>query len=161
MTKKIPLSHGRFATVDDCDFEKAGQMRWDIAEGYAWCRSSGNYIQLANLIMPPPKGLVIDHINRNKLDCTRQNLRIATEKQNSVNKGKVRRINLRSKYKGVSINLKNGRHYSRWIVRITESGNTHYKGGFRNEEDAAREYDRIALQYFGEFASLNFPLEQT
>ena len=94
------------------------------------------------------KGMVIDHINRNKLDNRICNLRIITAKENSYNRTK--NANSENKYKGVQ---KRGNKY---IAVITKDGIKKEIGGFLTEEDAAKTYDMMSEELFGEFAGKNF-----
>ena len=58
-----------------------------------------------------------------------------------------------SQYVGVCYS----KHEKRWKANITYLRKTYYLGGFFNEEDAARAYDKKALELYGETANLNFP----
>ncbi len=51
-------------------------------------------------IMDPPKGKVVDHKNRNRLDNTRINLRVCTHAENTQNARNIQ--GTYSRYKGVS-----------------------------------------------------------
>lgn len=94
-----------------------------------------------------PKGMVIDHINRNRLDNRIENLRICTPKENSYNSSK-RNSN---KYKGVKNEGKNG-----FSVSISKDGKTYRYKNIPTEKEAAQIYDMIAEDLFGEFAGKNF-----
>lgn len=94
------------------------------------------------------KGIVIDHINRNKLDNTHNNLRIISSKENSYNRTK--NSNSNNKYKGVQ---KRGNKFS---AVITKDGIRREIPGFNTEKEAARIYDMMAEEMFGEFAGKNF-----
>jgi hypothetical protein len=91
---------------------------------------------------------LVDHIDRNKLNCTRANLRIATKSQNAVNKTKDRR-NATSKYKGVS------KARNKWKASITVNGKTIYLGTLDSERAAAILYNEAAIKHFGDYAVLN------
>jgi hypothetical protein len=102
-----------------------------------------------------PKHHVVDHINRNGLDNTRENLRIVTRKQNACNRSKKK--NTSSKYKGASYNKKR----DEWKSFITIDGKLKHLGTFDNEMEAAEMYDRY-LAYRkqedpNEIRELNFP----
>jgi hypothetical protein len=96
----------------------------------------------------------IDHCDGDGLNCRDENLRIATPKQNQGNKRL--QINNTSGYKGV--------HWfpqtQKWVVRIKREGKCIHLGYFFDKKDAARAYDRAAIEQFGEFAVLNLPEER-
>ena len=104
-------------------------------------------------IAKTPDGLYTDHINGDTQDNRRCNLRVCTNSQNQMNKGKNK--TLKNKYKGVEKFTD-----TCWRAQITPNGKRVHIGSFRTEEDAARAYDRKAKLYYGEFARLNFPDEQ-
>lgn len=91
---------------------------------------------------------LVDHINRDKLDCRRDNLRIATKSQNAINKTKDRRI-ATSRYKGVS------KARNKWKASIQVNKKTIYIGTFDTERAAAILYNDAAREHFGEYAVLN------
>jgi hypothetical protein len=94
----------------------------------------------------------IDHINGNGLDNRNDNLRPASKQQNAWNARPMRKKDS-GKYKGVYCkNLKRGKS---WEVKVGSK----YVGRFKNEEEAARAYDAKAIELFGEFARLNFPVD--
>jgi hypothetical protein len=101
-------------------------------------------------IMQAPAGLDVDHINGDRLDNQRGNLRIATRQQNCWNTTK-RKGNYTSPYKGVSWRR------GQWAAYITVSNRQRPLGKFADPIEAARAYDCAAREMFGEFAYLNFP----
>ena len=151
-----PLSQGRFALVDDADYDYLMQWKWHAAKNYkrfyalrsTWKNKKRITIMMHREIMQPPKNLQIDHIDHDGLNCQRSNMRICTLQQNCRNRDVS--INSRSKYKGVAIT---GKYISAtiWIDKKTT-----YLGRFKTEEAAARAYDAKAKELFGEFANLNF-----
>ncbi len=108
------------------------------------------------LIMNAPKGMLVDHINRNGLDNRKANLRIVTHTQNMWNNGqRVERYS--SKYRGVSWH----KRQRRWMAVISVNGRARTLGYYRDEKEAARAFDRAAKELRGEFAVLNFPKESS
>ena len=101
--------------------------------------------------MDAPAGVMVDHINRDRLDNRRANLRMATNAQNQANVTK--RQGMTSRYKGVSRHTATGR----WQARISVEGKQMHLGYFAHEADAARAYDARAREVFGVFAQANFP----
>jgi hypothetical protein len=94
---------------------------------------------------------MVDHINRNRLDNRRDNLRMCTPNQNAANNPSHKK-----KYKGVvdvrKRNLKKG-----FAAYIGTNGNNKNLGYYLTAEEAALAYDREAKKLWGEFAWLNFP----
>lgn len=91
----------------------------------------------------------VDHVNLDKLDNRRSNLRAATMGQNMANTRK--KTGLSSKYKGVSFSVLN----KNWRARIKKQGKEIWIGAFHTQEEAARAYNKSARALFGEFALLN------
>jgi hypothetical protein len=156
--KKIKLTQGKFALVDDADFDWLNQWNW-----YAQKHQYGNFramrsrgsrknhqvLYMHRVIMDAPKGIDVDHRNLNTLDNQRDNLRLATRSQNLQNTRK--RPNKSSKYKGVSWHNIG----KKWQARIAINKKALYLGLFESEMDAAKEYNACATKYFGEFARIN------
>lgn len=113
-------------------------------------KKDGSYLH--SLIMKPPKGLYVDHINGDGLDNRRCNLRIGTRSQNMAN---ARRRTGASGYRGVR-KMADGPN---WTAVITVNNKNIEKHGIPTAEKAARIRDQMALEHFGEFATLNFPRE--
>jgi len=89
MSKTLPILNGSFAIIDDDDFERAIKFRWYLdSKGYAKrnIRRSDGYktIQfLSRFIMDAAVGIQVDHINGNKLDNRKSELRLCTHQQNN------------------------------------------------------------------------------
>lgn len=155
--KKIPLTQGKFALVDDEDFEWLNQYKWYAAKQsnifYAW-RKVGKYpnqktIRMHRQIMNAPKNQDIDHINHNGLDNRKFNLRFCTDSQNQHNQLPYK--NCSSTYKGVCWK----KHDKKWCSQITKNDHKIYIGCFSNEIDAAKAYNAKARELFGKYACLN------
>ncbi|MFA5783698.1 MAG: HNH endonuclease [Phycisphaerae bacterium] len=157
--RRIPLTKGKFALVSPSDFPAISQYNWYARKSnwtcYAtFCRKINGRTKsfdMHRIIMNPPPGLVIDHIDGNGLNNCRSNLRIATPAQNSRNT--CAKKNGQSKYKGVSPEK---RRYC-WRATLTINGKQMHIGQFASEIQAAKAYDKAAKKYHGNFARLNFP----
>jgi hypothetical protein len=99
-------------------------------------------------LLQPPPGLEVDHINGDRLDNRRINLRIATRSQNAMNRPRTRTNT--SGFKGVS------RLGSLWCAQIKLEGKLHYLGRYADPAEAARAYDVAAKIMFGQYARPNF-----
>lgn len=147
--KRIPLTQGKFAIVDDEDYERLVAMgKWQYVNGYAsksiWPNKA---IKMHRLIANTPDGFETDHVNGNKLDNRRKNLRACTVSQNQWNCG-ISKSNT-SGFKGVH------RSRKRWKTCIRVNGDLMYIGTFDTPIEAARAYNAAAIKYHGEFAKLN------
>ena len=89
--KKIKLTQGKFAPVDDEDYERVSQYKWTAEK----CSKSENYYarnrtintKMHRLIMGLGKSkLVVDHLNHKTLDNRKENLRVCTQKENLRNR---------------------------------------------------------------------------
>ena len=96
--------------------------------------------------MNAPKGMSVDHINGNKLDNRKSNLRICTHAENLRNLKKAK--NNTSGFKGVSWYSKS----KKWRAVITFGGKYHHLGLFVKKQDAIDAYNQKAKEYFGQFA---------
>lgn len=138
--KKIKLNGksgvNKFALVDDEDYEKVNEYDWRLKEnGYISINSSTS-IYLHRFIMNVKKGDYVDHINHNKLDNRRNNLRICTNKQNNWNKNYNRTV-------GVS-KTSNGK---KWRAYITINHKQKWLGSFLNKIDALSAYNEAVVKY--------------
>lgn len=163
----IPLSglrgDGLFAIVDLTDYcWLAGMGSWHLDRGYA-CKSIKKKGVIKKLQMHREiikkyynnlqGDQYVDHINGNRLDNRKTNLRIITSKQNVYNKRKQK--NNTSGFKGIH-KTENGK----WRVVIGYNHKQIYLGRFSSKKDAALAYDLAAIELFGEFLYfklLNFP----
>lgn len=136
--KKIFLTQGKFSLVDDSDFDFLNQWKWHYnAQGYAirrqWFKGgSSKFIRMHRLINETPNDLETDHINRNKLDNRRSNLRSVTKSQNSINKG-LKSTNT-SGCKGVVFDKRR----SKWFAQIMLNQKNKFLGYFDYFGDAVK-----------------------
>lgn len=153
--KQIPLTQGKFAIVDDEDYDYLMQWKWQFTGGKYASRihrekmGRGAYVEriiMHRLVNKTPDNLYTDHINGDKLDNRKKNLRSCTTSQNNTNR---RAYGKSSKYKGVCwCKIK-----KMWRAQIGSGKTLGYR---KNEIDAAKIYDRAASEKYGEFARINF-----
>lgn len=127
---KIHLSNtGNDAIVDVDDFERVNSLgKWHESDtGYAVIRrvidGKKQTLRLHRVIMDCPDGKVVDHLNGNKLDCRKKNLRICTQKENSNN---------RHQTKGYCFDRSRGK----WVVRHKNK----FCGRYATEDEAKKAY---------------------
>jgi len=150
--KKIPLTQGKFALVDDEDFEYLSQWKWCANKSHntfyvitnIYKNGKWTIDMMHRLLLD---GKQIDHKDGNGLNNQKKNLRACTHQQNQANRRPTKGT---SKYKGVCCRNK------KWQSYIRIDGKRIHLGYFDSEIDAAMSYDRAALQYFGDFARTNF-----
>ena len=100
-------------------------------------------------IMHAKKGEYVDHINGNKNDNRKENLRIVTNQQNACNQGI--RSNNTSGYKGVTWS----KNKNKWNAQITTNYKRKSLGYFDCKHKAAQAYNNRAVELHGKFAKLN------
>lgn len=151
--KKIELVNGGEALVDDDDYEVLSRYTWGITkDGYA-IRFDDFYfgkkrpIYMHHLIHISKNDMEIDHIDTNKLNNQKSNLRTVTKSQNAQNRTK--KENLTSKYIGV--HLADGK----WVAQIKKNGRVYYLGTYKYECVAALAYNRAAKKMYGGLARIN------
>ncbi len=153
--KIILTKKGQEIIVDKEDFDLLNSHKWCIQSmGYAIRRlgkneGKGMILMHRAIIGDIPKGMQVDHINRNKLDNRRSNLRIVTNAQNSRNRT-ISGNNL-SGFRGVYWS-KLG---SKWEVRIKYNYQSYFLGLFDSKLEASKVYDREATRLFKQYAVLN------
>lgn len=117
------LGKGKSTKVDDDDYEKYNHLVWHLSDtGYA-VRKSGKTVRLHRLIMDCPEGMVIDHLNGDKLDNRKSNLRICTQSENAKNMHNV---------KGYSYD----KSKNKYVVRYRNK----FYGRYATEEEAKKAY---------------------
>lgn len=166
--KRILLTQGKFALVDNEDFKWLNQWKWHARfNKFNWYvarsvyrsvytsrgrkkRINNKCIYMHRLILglEDNDNNEPDHKDGNGLNNQRFNLRRCSHQQNTQNKKK--RINKTSRYKGVC------KSHKKWCASIRNNNNLIHLGYFRNEVVAAKVYDQKAKELFGEFARTNF-----
>ncbi len=149
--KQIPLSNSsKKVLVDIFWYKKLVKYLWYLdTSGYPMTRIKASPRRMHTLICARGRGHEIDHINRNKLDNRKKNLRPVTKAENGWNRGKNK--NNTSGYKGVSYVKRTGR----FEVKIKKDGMTIFGGYFSNAKQAALKWNHLAMTYHGKFAYQN------
>jgi hypothetical protein len=154
LMKKIKLTQGKWALVDDEDYERINKFKWCAAKDrYTFYAIRGKWkdgrvipIKMHREILNAGKGEQVDHSDRDGLNNQKSNIRICSVMDNAHNKRKRR--NNTTGYVGVFFR-KNRNTFQAYIRRKI-------LGSFHDPKDAAKEYDKAAKKLYGEFASINF-----
>lgn len=149
--RAIPLTQGAYAVIDEEDYSLVSAYKWHLnSQGYAksdwWEGKDRFHVLMHRLIIQCPKGMIVDHINGNRLDNRKSNLRVCTLLENARAR---RKFSGSSRYKGVSKLRK------RWRAQIRAYGVDRHLGVFATEEEAALAYNAAAQILHGEFSVLN------
>lgn len=157
MSKLIPLSQGKYAVVDDEDYDflmelpnSSRNSKWRRTNfGYARLNINDTYLLMHRLVMNAPPYKDVDHINRNKLDNRKSNLRVCSAQDNRRNSG-LSRLNT-SGTKGV--------HYvvsrNKWQARIGINYKRISLGYYDSLDEAVKVREQAVLQHFKDFAPSN------
>lgn len=149
---EITTSDGHTVIIDSDNLEYFKSLKWFVGNGYAMTKLDGRLQYMHHIVLPDiPQGMVRDHINRNKLDNRRENLRIVSPGRNALNHdrqsyGKV-------EYLGVIIDRRNGFYLAR-LGGVS-------LGLYRDAKDAALAYDCGRRLAVGDDGGYNFPDEPT
>ena len=155
MAKEIILTQGIVTIVDDDDYQYLNQFKWYLLKSHSnyyairTKRPENKLIQLHRIVIKAKQGEIVDHINGNKLDNRKCNLRICTKSQNCQNR-KISKLN-KSGFNGVSWNVNN----RKWVAQIAFNNKKMHLGFFNDPTEAAKSFNEAALKYHGEFANLN------
>jgi len=153
--REIRMYGGRVALVDAADYDELSAYTWSVTMyGYAVRQfvdadHAHHSVLMHRHIMRATPFQRIDHINHNKLDNRRVNLRFCTHAQNCKNRPHDGKNT--SGYKGVSWS----RNDKKWMAMITSDKETYYLGLHVNLRDAVLAYNNAARVLHGEFACLN------
>lgn len=146
--REIPLQNTSLTTqVDEEDYRRFAGFRWYMSEnGYAIADTYRKKpadlpakLRLHRLILLPEDGMDVDHINHDRLDNQRSNLRVCTRSQNLGNNDCI----------GVAIYK--GPTSVTWRARISVDNKTVHLGSFSTSEEATRAFKEAAIRYRGEF----------
>ena len=152
--KRIALTKGYEAFVDDEDFEMLSGFRWQamVNHGTVYaCRTvylgggrrnpGRKCVGMHRMILLPDPDQLVDHRDGNGLDNRRFNLRFASHSQNCCNR----------EAKGYAFH----RAIGKWQAQIGLHGRSIFLGYFSTEEEAAAAYDSAATDLHGDFAKVS------
>lgn len=146
---QLEVGHGLFATIDNADQQQCAAHRWRFHQGYVVStQRTGNHVKtilLHRFLTQPARGLFVVHVNGNRLDNTRANLKVVARQ--AIQTGNAKK---HSQYRGVCT-ARNGK----WRAQIAGK----HLGYFETEIEAAEAYDTAALARWGEYAKLNIEQE--
>lgn len=155
MSRKIKLTQGKWAIVDDDDYVALMKNKWHAsrfgglciyAQRMSICGAVRSPVRMHRQIMGAKAGTIVDHINHNGLDNRKENLRFCTPSQNMANRRGLQ-INSHSGTRGVTwfpVSRK-------WRARIGFMGRSVHLGLYANKKDAIKAYAEANKKYFGEF----------
>lgn len=155
--KLIKLTQNKEAIIDDEDFEIVNKHKWFFSGRYAmktfYADKKKKTVLLHRFILGINNllvdGLETDHINRNKLDNRKSNLRQVNSTINMLNRGISK--NNTSGYRGVYRQVEN----KKWVAHIQVKNKSIYLGTTNDKREAAKLYNEAAFNLYGNFAQLN------
>lgn len=149
--KEIRLTQDRVAIVDDDLHDWLNQWKWYYKQGYA-CRNEyvpiHRTIRMHVVINQTPDGYSTDHMNGNKLDNRRNNLRTVNHHQNGLNRGL--QINNTSGFKGVYWHKRD----RKWRAQVRINGKKTYIGAYADKQDAALAIEAAIKKHHGEYGRI-------
>lgn len=145
-----------YLIYDECDHDFISSNKWFLSHGYPVRNVIVNGKRTKRLLSRDLLSLtdrwhLCDHINGNKLDNRRCNLRVVNVSQNNMN----RTCFSSTGYKGVSVVQRKPTHNPKYVARITINRKTIKIGEYFTPEDAAKAYDNMAIKHHGQYARLN------
>ena len=156
--KKIELTQDKFTIVDDDDYPWLSSFKWSVsADGYAirnkklgYGKNNKRFEYMHKTVMHCDGSIKqVDHINLDRLDNRKSNLRLCSMEQNRKNRKKTK--NNTSGFKGVYFH----KDTEKWLAQIKSDKKHYHLGLFIDKVEAARAYDKAALRLHGEYANIN------
>lgn len=140
--KTVATVEGALILVDDEDYGLVSSIEWKLVHGYP----DSKYGNLHRLLFLPEEGCQVDHVDCDKLNNQKSNLRSVTRSQNQWNKRKSRKNS--TGYKGVSFD----KFHEKYSAKIKKNGIQRHLGYFDTAEEAAYAYSKAANALHGKYA---------
>ena len=155
--KRISLTGGKYAIVDDDDYPYLSRFKWSIhtaknGEYVARKLNRDSILYMSSLIIGCGRTKTIVYKNKDTLDLRKNNLYLADASVKSQGGRKFK--NKSSQYKGVSWEKRHGM----WKVEISKNRKSYYLGEYKDEKKAAQAYNVKALELYGDIAYQNLIL---
>lgn len=152
-TYRIELTQNKWATVDAAMYDELARRTWSYSSCSYAVRGEGprhnnRRIYMHRVVCPTEAPFEVDHIDGDKLNNRRANLRAVLRGANTQNKPPRGKLGL----KGVVA------HCGKYVAQINFDKKHYHLGRFADPADAARAYDEAALRFYGPHAYLNFPV---
>jgi len=145
-----------YLMIDKEDIDLIKDYKWFVRKqgykGYGTSDTKGKRVYLHNVIMNPPEDKVVDHINRDKTDNRKENLRIVTQSENNKNVG------ICKKNKSGVIGV--GKSHKRWYAELMCDRKRVLRVCFKTKEEAIKARLQAEVKYYGEFAPQRHLFEQ-
>lgn len=147
---EVQLSKGRVAVIDEDDLEKVSFCSWNFeryARANVWLKDKKKYkvMYMHRIIANAPEGMDVDHINGDKLDNRKENLRVCTRSENlhNIRTKTATRSGLRGAYRE-----QNRGKGCRWFSQISVRGKVHHLGRFDTAEEAHEAYQKAHRAHY-------------
>lgn len=165
---ELKTQNGFTFYIDDEDYEKVAEYHWTGVVSRHRLKN-GQYGKIQNyilsdvqkngqrftlflhrLLLNAPPHFWVDHRDGNGLNNHKDNLRFCTNSQNQANRGAIQ-LNNTSGFNGVTLS----KHDKKWRAKIMFHKRRIHLGAYGSAEEAAKAYDKAAIELFGEFARVN------
>lgn len=135
------------ALIDIEDVEKVSQYKWYLGNnGYVFNDTDkDNRLALHRFVIGYEGDLYLDHINNDRVDCRKENLRVVNPRQNVVNSPS------KSNFENEDIGINYNKDKNLWETYIGYKNNRIYLGGFKDKEDAIKTRRQAEIKYFGKY----------
>lgn len=134
------------AIIDLDDIERCKPYKWTLRnDNYVATKKDYKHIKLHRFIANTPEGMHTDHINKDRLDNRKSNLKVCTQQVNNKNKGKYK--SNKSGYRGVDKRVFKDRVVYDSGIRF--EGTSRYLGRFKTLEEAIQARREGEMKFYG------------